>query len=113
MAEKDRVRKTKLQVFLTDEEMKILEEKCKEFNMTKSGYIRGAILYGGVKESQPRVEKELIEKLIYEVNKIGNNINQIAYANNVKFGSTVAEMTEAKEQLYAALGMMVDTLNYI
>ena len=113
MAEKDRMRKKKLQVFLTDEEMQILDDKCKELNMNKSGYIRGAILYGGFNESQPRVERELIEKLIYEVNKIGNNINQIAYTNNVKYGSTVAEMNEAKEQLYTALGMIVDALNLI
>lgn len=113
MAEKDRFRTKDLRVKLTAEEQTILEKKCNEFGLTKSSYIRHAILYGGIKKTMPRVDEELIKKLVYEVNKIGNNINQIAYICNSKYEVTESEMIEAKNELYKAEKYIVDTLNEI
>lgn len=113
MAEKDRFRTKDLRVKLSEREHEILAEKCEVFNLTKSGYIRHAILFGSVIKTQPRVDEELISQLIYEVNKIGNNINQIAYIDNGKYAVAEREMIDAKNELFRALKYIVDVLNGI
>ena len=49
--------------------------------MTKSEYIRNMILFGAAHE-RTMFSKAGEEVLIYELNRIGNNINQIAWRAN-------------------------------
>ena len=74
------------------EQHKILNEKAKEKNQTIAQYIRQNLnLNIDEKEVKKRYknkeEKAMTKKdemLIYEINKIGNNLNQIAYQINSK-----------------------------
>lgn len=81
MAEESRKRKRKLNVYLLDKELEILNAKADEANMNKSDYIRNVILFGAAHERTMFSRREA-EKLHYEINRIGNNINQIAYRAN-------------------------------
>lgn len=113
MAEKDRFRTKQIHIKLTEEEYELLRKKCDEFNITQAGYIRHSILYGGIKKPMPRVDENLIKQLVHEVNKIGNNINQIAYICNSKYVVTEHEMIEAKDELFRALKCITDVLSGI
>lgn len=113
MAEKDRFRTKDLRVKLTEREREILEEKCELFNLTKSCYIRHAILYGYIKTTLPRVDENLIRQLIKEVNDIGNNINQIAYICNERYTVEKEEMIEAKNALFDGVDSIVTVLRGI
>lgn len=68
-------------VYLLEEEMAILEAKKDEAGMTKSEYIRNMIMFGAAHE-RTIFSKADAEKMIYEINRIGNNLNQIAYRAN-------------------------------
>ena len=81
MGEANRKRTRKLNVYLLDEELEILNAKIDEANMSKSEYIRNMILFGAAHERTMFTKKET-EALLYEINRIGNNLNQIAYRAN-------------------------------
>lgn len=80
----NRVRTKQINVYLFEEELQLLETKSKEAGVSKSEYIRNVIIFGSSQRNTNFSEEEA-EKLIYEVGKIGNNINQIArYVNMQK-----------------------------
>ena len=84
MSEAGRLRNRKLTIHLFEEELQLLETKSKEAGVSKSEYIRNMIIFGSSQRNTNFSEEEA-EKLIYEVGKIGNNINQIArYVNMQK-----------------------------
>lgn len=66
------IRKT---IRFSDDEFEKIEHLMNEHNLTFAEFARGAILRKKIKLP---IEKELI----YELNKIGNNLNQIAKAVN-------------------------------
>ena len=103
----DRFRKREIRVKLSEEEYATILAKTAEAEMTISDAIRSLIVFGNIKaewldeESKRRVDElcQLIEKVIYEVNRIGNNINQIAYNTNSKYDASENELKEAYVQL--------------
>lgn len=69
---------------LLDEELEILEIKAHEAGLSKADFLRNMILYGAA-HKRTLLTEEYAEKIRYELNRIGNNINQIAYwANTLK-----------------------------
>ena len=76
-----RKRKRKLNVYLLDDEWEILQAKKDEAGMSQSEYIRNMILFGAAHE-RSIFSKEGERGLIYEINKIGTNLNQIAARAN-------------------------------
>lgn len=88
MAEKDRSRQKLFQLRLFPEEMQLLTDKANELGVTKTAYIRDMILFG-----QPQKKDKSFEKIEYELNKIGNNINQIAYIANTEFSTNGIEIS--------------------
>lgn len=81
MGEENRKRKRKLNVFLLDEEWELLNAKTDELEMSKSECVRNMILFGATNK-RTVFSKEETRKIIYEINRIGNNLNQIAYRAN-------------------------------
>ena len=67
-----------LSLRLSDAEKELLQKKATEANMSESGFIRNAILYGGAHEVQ-NFSKDDADRLIYEIDRIGNNLLQIDY----------------------------------
>lgn len=104
MGNKERYRKRDFHVMLFDEEMQILEEKAKSFGMNKTEYVRDMIIRGEVSSDRKAdiVSDEKYKELLYEVNRIGNNLNQIAYNSNLK-KSTGREEIAGLKKLYEEL----------
>jgi len=93
MAEKDRARKELFQLRLFPEEMQLLNDKSKKLGLTKTAYIRDMILFG-----QPQEKDRSFEKIEYELNRIGNNINQMAYIANTEYSTNGIEITQILSQ---------------
>jgi len=62
------IRKT---IRFSDEEYSKIEELMSEHNLTFAEFARGAIL-------RKKIKTNLSKDMIFEVNKVGNNLNQIA-----------------------------------
>lgn len=79
-----RLRNRSFPFYLMDEEYEVLEIKAHNAGMSKAEFLRNMILYGAAHE-RTLFPKEQASSILYELNRIGNNINQIAYwANSVK-----------------------------
>ena len=97
MAESDRIRTKKFSVYLLPEEDAMLQKNSEEYGLSKSDYVRKLILYGGITGRQWMMDKEEGKKLLYEINKIGNNLNQIAYRTNVQMAATYSDLMQVIE----------------
>ena len=97
--------KTQYNFRMTTEEKKLLHQLASESGRTVSGYIR-AKLFGGEKATINAVEflKEY-KAQIHEMQKIGNNINQLTHYANICINSgklseaVVQEMNEKLGEL--------------
>ena len=102
MAEKDRIRTEQFRFTLLPEESAMLTKNAFEHGLSKADYLRKMILLDSVLESFWTMDKEQGKELLYEVNRIGNNINQIAYnTNSQKYAS--GKDWEALEKSYYEL----------
>lgn len=71
-------RNTQKKYYLTKRENQRLKEKCETLGIKESEYVR-SLINGHNPKGKPSKE---LNRLIYEINRIGNNINQIAYISN-------------------------------
>jgi len=69
---------------MTSEEAKLLKENALGANMGESAYLR--LMISQKPNDYPEIRR-LLKDLINEVNRIGVNINQIAFNNNAGFYS--------------------------
>lgn len=83
MAEKDRVRTKQFRFTLLPEENAMLTKNAFEYGLSKSKYLRKLILAESLAGKQWHMDGDQAKQLIYEVNRIENNVNQIAYNTNV------------------------------
>lgn len=84
MGNESRVRTEKYLLTLLPEESAMLTKNAYEYGMSKAEYLRKLILAESLSGKQWHMDRELAKELICEVNRIGNNVNQIAYNTNVK-----------------------------
>ena len=98
MAEKDRIRAEQFKFTLLPEERAMLEKNAFELGLSKADYLRKLILYGEVIGQHPVIDKEQGRELLYEVNRIGNNINQIAYRTNAQKFATDNDWREVRNE---------------
>ena len=107
----DRYRKRKFQVYLLPEEDALLEVNAWEYGLSKSEYIRKLI-----REETLVVEDKLLsddsKKLLYELNKIGSNLNQIAYNVNVQKSMRASDFERLKNN-YSELIRLMAKLPYL
>lgn len=78
---------------LTEQEAKVLADKSKKMNMSEASYLR--LLITQKPNDYPEIRK-LLKKLIYEINHIGVNVNQIVHHHNYELYSE-----KDREQLIA------------
>lgn len=83
MSNEHRKRTKHFNLFLLDEEMEILNDKAAAANMSKTEYIRNVVLFGAARRRTNFASADA-DKISHELNRIGNNINQIAYQANSK-----------------------------
>ncbi len=67
-------RTKRVTIRFTQNEYNELKEKATQFDMTLSDYIRTTLLSKREKVRPSKCDK----RLLYEINRIGNNLNQIA-----------------------------------
>lgn len=77
---KEKSRAKSIQIRLTEEELKALQE-AKGPKGTLARYAREKLLNGTIHTEKQQAIKEYAE-LVFQLQKIGNNINQIAYQLN-------------------------------
>lgn len=106
VAEKHRVRTFNIQVKLLEEENAMLTKNAYEQGLSKAEYLRTLIMAGGLIGRQWTMDKEQGERLIYEMNRIGNNINQIAYNTNAKTYAANSDWAELKREFIKLLDMI-------
>ena len=110
MNNKKRYRNNRFEIRLFDEEVEILENKAKIQGLSKTEYIREIILYSEIKDTKRNIlSDENFKKLLYEINRIGNNINQIAYNSNLIKSTGREEIKNLKEQYENLLQLYTDT----
>ena len=83
----------------TQEEYEILDEEKEKANMTMSAFIRNKLLREG---NRIILNPELIQEIrdeIYEINKIGVNINQIVASCHSKGFTAIRDIEELKRCL--------------
>lgn len=78
MSENNRPTDRIISIRLLPEEAEVLQAKAQEAGMTQARFLKNAILQGAAYEST-FLKREDIQKMQYEIDKIGNNINQISY----------------------------------
>jgi UDP-N-acetylmuramate-alanine ligase len=89
-----RNRKISIQIYLSDDESYILNQKWKASNMkSKSSFIRHLILYGYVYD----VNYDHLREYNTALARIGNNLNQIAKRMNATGNVYEADVKEVKE----------------
>lgn len=90
---------------ITEEQDQFVKARCKEKNIKESVYLRSLIDRDrGKKPIEVYLEEK---KLVYEINKIGNNINQIVRNNNTHI------YNEAEKKKLFALMEKIKTLVYV
>lgn len=78
-------RNEKITVRVSPAEIQIIEQEAEKMGMDISKYIRYRVL---AKTNLSKYNTEYLRELrqlIYELNRIGNNVNQIAYHHNSNF----------------------------
>lgn len=91
MADNDRFRQRRFTLRLSEDEYALLIQKAHEAEMSTSDAIRSLIIFGSInakwldEESKIIMNKanENMDRCIDEINKIGVNLNQIAYCTNI------------------------------
>ena len=89
----------KIQVRLTEEEFHKIEEDRAACHMTLSEFVRARLFRGDNLIYYDPALREDMQRLTYEINKIGVNVNQIAASVNSKGFSTERELTEIQKYL--------------
>jgi len=97
MAEEHRKRTRQFKVSLYDKELEWLTQKAFDANMSKSEFVRKIIMYGSAKE-KTNFSREDAAKICYELNRIGNNINQLAYQANIRGNVTRNDFEVMKDE---------------
>ena len=102
-----RVRKKQIKIYLLDEEISVLKDKTLKYGMNQSDFIRSLILYGNP-VIVDRMKDVDIKNLAYELNRIGNNVNQIAYQANSKCAVSKTDFDSLKEEYDRLLNLYLN-----
>lgn len=109
MSNDSRLRQVRFEVKLLPEEMEIFQDKADKAGMKRADYFRDFILFGNpiVIDKMRGIDAE---KVAYELNRIGNNINQIAYQANSKCEVSKNDFYRLKEEYDKLLELYVDNV---
>lgn len=100
-------------VWLTEAENTLLESRATESGLSVASYLRASALgdAGPRARRSPTIEKEALGAAIAELNRVGNNVNQIARALNVGKDHDPAELDTTLAELRSALTLMLAAIN--
>ncbi len=93
---KKRVRTLRQEFYLTPQEMELLAKKMKEAGIeNESAYLRKMALDGYIIKE----DYSMLKGVIYELNRIGNNFNQVAKVANTYGDVNQSELKAIKKDL--------------
>ena len=104
MAERDR--KNHINLYLSDDELRFLDMRCKDNDMNRSQVIRELIVYG----FNYYVDYKNLTDVLKEVNSIGRNINQIAARVNATdsiYSSDIEDLKKEMDEVWRSLRSML------
>lgn len=103
---KKRLRNHIIRAWLSENEYQILKEKTDYCKMSISAYIREMVMNGFVINFQPFSSD--LKAVTYELNRIGNNINQIAHRVNMFSAISNDDFEELKKSYDALFGLYME-----
>ena len=90
-----RTRNHRVVFYLNDREFEAFEEKAKRSSRSREAFIRKAIQEVQIKELPPAD----LHKLIWEIRRVGNNIDQILMIANTKGILNIPDLRKAIDDL--------------
>lgn len=99
--------RTTMSIRVSAHERKIIEEKAAELGMDVSAYVRTMAVNGGVID--PSVHEDR-QRMMQEISKVGNNINQIARMANTNIYISNSEVQETKELLRVIQKLITESM---
>lgn len=106
MAESHRLRTHKLQIWLVEEERQLLIKNAYEHGLSQADYVRKLIMCEGLVRGLWTMDKSIGKEFLYEINRIGNNINQIAYNTNYQHFASHNDWEALEKSYYELLGLL-------
>ena len=104
-----RKRNHRIVFYLNDAEFETLESKVKQTSLSREGFIRNLISDIPIQEKPPAD----LHKLIWEVRRVGNNIDQILKIANARGLLDVPQLRKAIADLRDAEKMIADTYSQV
>ena len=98
-----RTRNHRVVFYLNDREFEAFEEKAKRSSRSREAFIRRAIQEVQIKELPPAD----LHKLIWEIRRVGNNIDQILMIANAKGILNIPDLRKAIDDLREAEKLIV------
>ena len=98
-----RKRNHRIVFYLNDKELEVFEEKAKRSSRSREAFIRRAIQEVQIKELPPAD----LHKLIWEIRRVGNNIDQILMIANTKGILNIPDLRKAIDDLREAEKLIV------
>ena len=95
--------------YLNDAEFETLESKVKQTSLSREGFIRNLIDDVPIQEKPPAD----IHKLIWEVRRVGNNIDQILMIANTKGLLDVPQLRKAMADLRDVEKLIADAYSQV
>ena len=98
-----RKRNHRIVFYLNDKEFEAFEQKAKRSSRSREAFIRRAIQEVQIKELPPAD----LHKLIWEIRRVGNNIDQILMIANAKGILNIPDLRKAIDDLREAEKLIV------
>lgn len=98
-----RKRNHRIVFYLNDKEFEAFEKKAKRSSHSREDFIRKAIQEAQIKELPPAD----LHKLIWEIRRVGNNIDQILMIANAKGILNIPDLRKAIDDLRAVEKLIV------
>lgn len=109
----DKRQRTRIITFrVTDDEYTRYQERASRAGLAVGAFARAA----GLEDAGPRarrrrpVEHQKLAQLMAAVNRVGNNLNQIARNTNLGLDIEVPELRDALQQYHAVIAAIYDAL---
>lgn len=99
-----RKRNYRVEIYFTKNELETLTKKVHKSGLSREGYCRRALNDSVIKEAPPAD----LSKLIYEMRRIGNNLNQLLAVVHSKGFIDVPKTEQVFKDLHAAEKLIVD-----
>ena len=90
-----RTRNHRIVFYLNDKEFEAFEQKAKRTSRSREDFIRKAVAEVQIKEAPPAD----LHKLIWEIRRVGNNIDQILMIANAKGILNIPDLRKAIDAL--------------